>query len=146
MYIKHCKLSKNKQLKLMKYFIVGATARAAADLVGIHRNGAVHFFHKLQVKIALKQQDRNEQFSGTVEFDKSYFGGVRKGERGRESEGKVTVFGILKRGGKVYTQIVLNIKTNSLMSIIRRKIEPGSIAYTDYWRSYNALDVSEFKH
>ena len=67
MYIKHCKLSKNKQLELMKYFITGATARTVADLVGIHRNSAVRFFHKLRVKIALKQQDRNEQFSGTVE-------------------------------------------------------------------------------
>ena len=32
------------------------------------------------------------------------------------------------------------------MPIIRRKIEPDSIVYTDCWRSYNALDVSEFKH
>jgi len=146
MYIKHCKLSKNKQLELMKYFIAGATARTVADLVGIHRNSAVRFFHKLRVKIALKQQDRNEQFSGTVELDESYFGGVRKGKRGRGAAGKVAVFGILKRGGKVYTQIVLDTKTNSLMPIIRRKIEPDSIVYTDCWRSYNALDVSEFKH
>ena len=56
------------------------------------------------------------------------------------------MFGILKRGGKVYTQIVLDTKTNSLMPIVRRKIEPDSIVYTDCWRSYNALDVSEFKH
>ena len=146
MHIKHCKLSKNKQLELMKYFIAGATARTVADLVGIHRNSAVRFFHKLRVKIALKQQDRNEQFSGTVELDESYFGGVRKGKRGRGAAGKVAVFGILKRGGKVYTQIVLDTKTNSLMPIIRRKIEPDSIVYTDCWRSYNALDVSEFKH
>jgi transposase len=130
----------------MKYFIAGATARTVADLVGIHRNSAVRFFHKLRVKIALKQQDRNEQFSGTVELDESYFGGVRKGKRGRGAAGKVAVFGILKRGGKVYTQIVLDTKTNSLMPIIRRKIEPDSIVYTDCWRSYNALDVSEFKH
>ena len=27
MYIKHCKLSNNKQLELMKYFVAGATAR-----------------------------------------------------------------------------------------------------------------------
>ena len=60
MYIKHCKLSKNKLLELMKYF---ATARTVADLAGIHRNSAVRFFHKLRVKIALKQQDRNEQFT-----------------------------------------------------------------------------------
>ena len=60
MYIKHCKLSKNKQLELMKYFIAGATARTAADLVGIHRNSAVRFFHKLRENITLKQQDRSE--------------------------------------------------------------------------------------
>ncbi len=66
-----------------------------------------------------------------VELDESYFGGVRKGKRGRGAVGKVAVFGILKRGGKVCTQIVLDTKTNSLMPIIRRKIEPDSIVYTD---------------
>ena len=146
MYIKHCKLSKNKQLELMKYFNAGATARTAADLVGIHRNSGVRFFHKLREKIALKQQDRSEQFGGSIELDESYFGGVRKSKRGRGAAGKVAVFGILKRGGKVYTQIVLDTKTKSLMPIIRCRVEPDSIVYTDCWRSYNALDVSEFKH
>jgi transposase len=32
------------------------------------------------------------------------------------------------------------------MPIIREKIEPVSIVYTDCWRGYNALDISEFKH
>ena len=32
------------------------------------------------------------------------------------------------------------------MPIIRRKVEPDSIVYTDSYRSYNALDISEFKH
>ena len=32
------------------------------------------------------------------------------------------------------------------MPIIREKIEPDSIVYTDCWRVYNSLDVSEFKH
>jgi len=146
MYIKHCKLSKNKQLELMKYFITGATARTAADLVGIHRNSGVRFFHKLREKIALKQQDRSEQFGGSIELDEGYFGGVRKGKRGRGAAGKVAVFGILKRGGKVYTQIVLDTKTKSLMPIKRCRVEPDSIVYTDCWRSYNALDVSESKH
>ena len=130
----------------MKYFIAGSTARVAADLVGIHRNTAIRFFHKLREKIALKQQQRSEQFSGEVELDESYFGGVRKGKRGRGAAGKVAVFGILKRGGKVYTQIILDAKSETLMPIIRCKIKPDSIVYTDCWHSYNALDVSEFKH
>ena len=44
MYVKHCKLSKSKQLELIKLFVAGATARTAADLSGIHRNTAVRFF------------------------------------------------------------------------------------------------------
>jgi len=145
-YIKHCKLSRNKQLELMKYFVAGSTARIVADLVGIHRNTSIRFFHKLREKIALKQAQRSEQFSGEVELDESYFGGARKGKRGRGAAGKVAVFGILKRGGKVYTQIIMDAKTSTLMPIIRCKIKPDSIVYTDCWRSYNALDVSEFKH
>ena len=146
MYVKHCKLSRQKQLELLKYFVAGSTARTAAELADIHRNTAVRFFHKLREKIALKQQHRSEQFCGKIELDESDFGGSRKGKRGRGAAGKVAVFGLLKRGGKVYTQVILDAKTETLMPIIRQKIKPDSIVYTDYWRAYNALDVSEFKH
>ena len=83
MYLKHCKLSKNKQLELMKYFVAGATARTVADLTGIHRNTATRFFRRLRECIALKQHQRGEQWGGEVELDESYFGGARKGKRGR---------------------------------------------------------------
>ena len=146
MYVKHCKLSRNKQLELMKYFVAGSTARTAAELAGIHRNTSIRFFHKLREKIAAKQQSRSEPFCGKIELDESYFGGVRKGKRGRGAAGKIAVFGLLKRGGKVYTQIILDAQSQTLMPIIREKIEPDSIVYTDCWRAYNALDVSEFKH
>ena len=146
MYIKHCKLSRNKQLELLKYFVAGSTARTAADLAAVHRNTAIRFFHKLREKIALQQQDHIERFCGKVELDESYFGGHRKGKRGRGAAGKVAVFGILKREGKVYTQIILDAKSDTLMPIIRQKIEPDSIVYTACWRAYNALDISEFKH
>ena len=105
MYVKHCKLTKNKQLELMKYFVAGATARTAADLTNIHRNSAIRFFHKLRCAIATKQQNRAAQFAGEVELDESYFGGHRKGKRGRGAGGKTAVFGILKRGGQVLSLI-----------------------------------------
>ena len=66
MYLKHCKLSKSKQLKLIGFFIVGATARASAELAGVHRNSAIRFFHKLREKIALKQESRVEMFCGNI--------------------------------------------------------------------------------
>ena len=40
-------------------------------------------------------------FGGEIEVDESYFGGRRKGQRGRSAGGKIPVFGLLKRGGKV---------------------------------------------
>jgi transposase len=71
---------------------------------------------------------------------------VRKGKRGRGAAGKVAVFGLLKRGDKVYTAIISDAKRETLMPIIREKVTPDSIVYTDHFKSYNALDVSEFHH
>ena len=110
MYIKPCKFSRSEQLELMKYFIAGSTAKTSGDLMGIHRNTVIRFFHKLREKIALKQQNRHKQFCGKIELDESYFGGTRKGKWGRGAAGKVAVFGFLKRGAKVYTQIILDAK------------------------------------
>ena len=104
------------------------------------------FFTNFGTAIAFKQQKRAAQFAGEIELDESYFGGVRKGKRGRAAAGKVAVFGILKRGGQVYTQIILDAKTDTIMPIIRQKIKPDSIVYTDCWRGYDVLDVTEFKH
>ena len=85
-------------------------------------------------------------FEGEIEVDESYFGGRRKGKRGRGAAGKTPVFGLLKRNGKVYTVIVPNAQSSTLLPIIREKVKPDSIVYTDTYKSYNALDVSEFKH
>jgi transposase len=56
------------------------------------------------------------------------------------------VFGILKRGGKVYTQIIKDAKSNTLIPIIEGMVKPDSIVYADFYHSYNALDVSDFYH
>jgi len=85
-------------------------------------------------------------FDGKIELDESYFGGHRKGKRGRGAAGKVAVFGILKRKGKVYTMVVNDTKTQTLMPLISRKIKPDSVVYTDSYRSYDVLDASTFIH
>ncbi|NQY82039.1 MAG: transposase, partial [Alphaproteobacteria bacterium] len=82
------------------------------------------FFPKLRTAIAEKQQERAAQFAGEIELDESYFGAIRKEKRGRKAAGKVAVSGILKRGGNIYTQTILDAKTDTLMPIIRQKITP----------------------
>ena len=78
----------------------------------------------------------DEVFEGSVELDESYFGGRRKGRRGRGAAGKVVVFGILKRNGRVYTVVMDDAKSDALMTVIKQKIMPDSIVYTDSLSSY----------
>jgi transposase len=147
MKISRCRLSKKLQKKLLEFFALEVTARSAADMLGIHSNSAALFYHKIREIIAYRLDlEAEEIFEGEIELDESYFGGAQKGKRGRGAAGKVVVFGILKRGGKVYTKVIDDTKTATLMPIIRRKIVPDSVVYTDCYQSYNALDVSEFKH
>ena len=87
---------------------------------------SAYYFHRLREIIAVETQN-NALLSGSFEVDESYFGGTRKGKRGRGAAGKVPVFGILKRGGRVYTQIIPDAASKTLMPIIRDKIQPDSI-------------------
>jgi transposase len=138
------RLSLEKQEKLLEHFVAGTTARAAAEIVGVQANTSIKFYQRLRQLIAAKLG--SYELSGEVEADESYFGGVRKGLRGRGATGKVPVFGLLKRGGKVYTAIIPDAKASTLIPIIREKVLPDSIVYTDSFRAYDVLDVSEFHH
>jgi len=139
------RLSWYKQERLIEHFVAGATARSAASLIGVNKTTAAFYFHRLREIIAREESNEGKDF-GEFEVDESYFGGKRKGKRGRGAAGKVPVFGILKRGGKVYTQVIPNAQSKTLMPIIREKVQPDSIVYSDALYSYNVLDVSEFKH
>ena len=134
------------QNKLLEQFVAGVSARTAAELTGVNRNTAILFFHKLREIIVEKMAAEAPFLAGEIEVDESYFGGVRKGKRGRGAAGKVPVFGLLKRGGKVYAMMIEDATAQTLLGIIRDRIQPDSIVYTDSFRSYDVLDVSEFHH
>ena len=53
--------------------------------------------------------------------------------------GKIPVVGLLKRHGKVYTQVVRNCTREQLMPILKGKILTQSTVYTDGWKSYAGL-------
>lgn len=146
MGIKRCRLTKKAQLRLVEFFVLEVTARSAADLLGLQANTVALFYTKLRQLIIENASRDDELLAGEVEVDESYFGGVRKGKRGRGAAGKVPVFGLLKRGGKVFVLPINDASSDTLMPIIRKKIKPDSVVYTDAFRSYNVLDVSEFKH
>jgi len=84
----------------------------------------------------------NQEFrklSGEIECDETYFGGRKKGPRGRGSLGKIKVFGMLERQGKIFTTVVDNVTAETLMNEIKLHAEKGSVFYTDQFKSYKSL-------
>jgi transposase len=61
---------------------------------------------------------------------------------GRGAAGKVPVFGLLKRGGRVYAVPIPSAKSSVPMGIIRERTTPDSIIYTDALSAYDVLDVA----
>ena len=79
------------------------------------------------------------KLKGEIEIDDAYFGGRRKGKRGRGAAGKSVVFGLLERDGRVYTKVVERVTADELMAHVRKHTRKGSVYYTDTFRSYNSL-------
>src|SRR5271168_5557515 len=123
MRISGCRLKEKTQDRLAEFFVGGVTARSAADLARVNRKTAAYFFHRLRQIIARQLED-GLPLEGLVEVDESYFGGVRKGKRGRGAAGKIPVFGILKRGGKVHTLTVDDTKGKTLLNALQSKVLP----------------------
>lgn len=67
-------------------FVAGVTARTASELVGVNRHSATLFYKKLRQMITYELEDEGP-FTGEIEVDESYFGGHRKGNRGRGARG-----------------------------------------------------------
>ncbi len=104
------------------------TAKYASTLIGVNAKTAITYFHRLREIITLEQsRNANNFLDGEIEVDESYFGVARKGNQGQGAVAKIPVFSLLKRNGKVYTAIIADAKTATLMPIIRQKIKPDGI-------------------
>jgi len=92
-WMRKSRLSWLKQERLIEHFVAGTTARTAAALVGVNKSTAAYYFHRLREVIYQATEDAMP-LCGEIEVDESYFGGKRKGKRGRGAAGKVPVFGL----------------------------------------------------
>lgn len=142
-------ISRRKFDILFDCFVTDIPATKTAQIAHINRNTAnryYHLFRKVIVENALNQR-REAQLGNGVEVDESYFGPSRiRGKRGRGAGGKMLVLGLLKREGKVFTEIVNRATKKELLTIIRRVVQSGSDIYTDGWGSYDALAVYGYNH
>jgi transposase-like protein len=143
----HAKISEAKFRQIMRYFAMDLTATDCAELSGV----SVRSVNTIYLRVRRRLAEYCEQVSplgGELEADESYFGPRRvRGLRGRGAGGKTVVFGLLKRGQNVYTEIVPNASKAVLQAIIRGKADIASVIHTDRWRGYDGLvDVGFDKH
>jgi len=120
-YLKHTHISEVKFKQILKCFSQDFTASQTSSLTNISRNTINGLFAKFRLRI-LDLTTNGEGLGGEVEVDESYFGARRvRGKRGRGALGKIPVVGLLKRHGKVYTQIISNCSKEELMPILKGK-------------------------
>jgi transposase-like protein len=147
--VKRRRISGEKFGLLVKCFALDLTATQTGKLLGLNRNTVNRYFAFFRYRVtsqALKERDEERIING-VEVDESYFGPRRqKGERGRGAGKKIVVLGLLKRNGKVYTQIIPDASQTEILPIIRATVKSGADIYTDGWRSYDALAVYGYNH
>src|SRR5688500_6560617 len=135
-YYRRSRISESRFRRLLRAFALDLTATDAAQLTGL----SVRRINDVYLKVRRRIAERCEQqspFQGEVEVDESYFGPKRvRGKRGRGAGGKTIVFGIFKRNGHVYTEIVPDAKKNTLLKAIRGQVDLASIVHSDGWRGY----------
>lgn len=86
-------------------------------------------------------------FSRTTELDETYVGGKGgNNKRGRGSENKTPVFGMVERQGKVKATVTVNTRRKTVMPIIRQHINIGTEVMTDEYLVYRSLTKEGYAH
>jgi transposase len=147
-YYRRSRIAEWKFRLLVRYFALDLPSSDVAELTGLTHKTVNTIFLKIRHRMAEDCERRSPLSAGEVEVDESYFGARRvRGKRGRGASGKTIVFGLLKRDGKVYTEIVPDCKKATLQAIIRGRVAPEAVIHSDGWRGYDGLvDVGYSKH
>jgi len=133
-------------LWIIKLFELGLSTRKIAKQVNISYPTVLKAVDLIRQSIIVEGEGGDGLISGEVEMDEAYFGGKRKGKRGRGAGHKVPVFGILERKGIVQVEVVPDVSADSLLSLTVKKVRRGSIVYTDRFRGYDALMFCGYRH
>jgi transposase len=145
-WISHGRLSCVQWLSLIKLFELELSVRKMSEQMNLSYNTVYQSVQKIRLAILAHAPDAEELLDGEIELDESYFGGHRKGNRGRGAAGKVPVFGILERNGKVMVTVVPNVTAETLIGLTVKTVRRGSIVYTDKFRSYDSLMFCGYRH
>jgi len=127
---------------LMSSTRCGISAKQIQRETGVTYKTAWRMFHQIR---SLLQED-HEPTSGEFEVDETYIGASKPGKRGRGAGGKAVVFGVAQRKGNVSALIPRNLKATTLVPLIKERVLPESMVYTDEFPAYDYLTEHGLKH
>ena len=139
-YIFLSHISERKFRQILECFCADICVSKIAVLCKVSRPCVNRIVQQIRLLIA-KECEKISKMSGEIEVDESYFGARRvRGKRGRGAGKKTPVFGMLKRNGCVYTQVVKHCSAKELLSIIKDfAVLKESEIYSDGLKSYDGL-------
>ncbi len=145
MRLRRSRLTDKQSARLLEHFVAGTPARPAAELVGVNRNTARLFYHRLRVIIA-QRLSRNSALKGGAEIGAARSGSTLVDKQGRDAPGEAPVFGLLARGNKVYTVMLPDSLRETSAPVPKARMRLDAVFYADAPGGREVLDVSGFHH
>jgi transposase-like protein len=136
---------------LMAQTRTGISAKQIERETGVTYKTAWRMFRLIRSRL----DEDNDPFSGNVEVDETYFGGKAENmhkdkkegmKRGRGSQNKTPIVGMVERKGRIRAIVVPNVKAETLIPLIEDTIEPLSRVHTDEFNVYDTLEASGYQH
>lgn len=145
-WINSGRLSAVQWLWIIKLFELEVSVRKMALQLSLSYRSVYAAVTAIRMAIVSHAEDAKSLLGGEIELDEAYFGGRRKGKRGRGAAGKVPVFGILERDGQVHVSVVQDVSAATLLKLTVKKVRRGSVVYTDRFGSYDSLMFCGYRH
>jgi transposase-like protein len=126
----------------------GVPAKELQRQLGVTYKTAWRIGHEIRKFMGIVDGDND--LSGTVEMDETFVGGKEHitpeiGRPGQNSK-KAIVFGMVERGGDLMTYVVPNARGESLLPLIERYVEKGSLINTDECGVYKNVRRLGYRH
>lgn len=119
----------------------GVAAKELERQIGCTYKTAWRMAHELRKLMAAA--NNHGPMSGTIEADETMIGGRskagRRQKRGRNTDNKTILFGMVQRQGHVRVGPVTDVSARTLKPLILTNVQRGSILMTDEFKSYDGL-------
>src|SRR5258706_10488240 len=131
----------------------GISAKQIQRETGVTYKTAWRMFKQIRTML---DDESDPPFGGKggkgVEIDETYIGGRRRGHQGRSTalypDSKTPVVGVVERKGRVRAYATLDTKKDTVMGIIKERVLPESMVFTDDYCVYDDLGRhrNEYRH